>query len=171
MLPRVAVALVLALATGAGLVLTGCQGGSEQPGPAPSSVEAFPEAPRMSEPLTVRLRPSLRRLGESGAYRFVGDSGPVVVARVTTAPSADHTSWGTTVVFAAGSADAVRRARDQAAGFGGVVVVTVGDDVVASIPPADLTPRRAVRFGLEKSEAWAVVDAYRDAQTRSKQGM
>ena len=73
--------------------------------------------------------------------------------------------------FAAASRAAVRRARDEAAAFGGVVVVTVGDDVVAVLAPADLTPRRAARLGLQKAEAWAAVDAFAKAETRSEQGM
>ena len=62
--------------------------------------------------------------------------------------------------FAPTRAARVRRAQEQAAGLGGVVVVTVGDDVVTTIAPADLTPRRAARLGLEKTEAWTVVDAF-----------
>jgi hypothetical protein len=103
----------------------------------------------------------------SGGYRALGTSGPVVVDDVSTAPSSDHTSWETTVLFAAQDRVAVRRAQTRAATLGGVVVVTTGDDVVAVLAPVDFRPRRATLLGLQKAEAWAVVNGF----SRSKQGM
>ena len=180
---RLVAAALVALC--AGSALTGCQG-DEQPDSAPSSVQAFPELPRATGPIEVELHPALALMdGDrrcrpaqdkqllcssdgSGGFRAMGTSGPVVVDEVSTAQSADHTSWGTTVRFAAESRGAVRRARDQAAAFGGVVVVTGPVGVVAIIEPADLTGRRAALLGLEKAEAWSVVDAFARAETRSK---
>lgn len=170
------------------LTLSACQG-DEEPTSTPSSVQAFPEPPHAAGPIDVVLHPALPlmdgdrrcRPGQSaqllcssdgsGGFRALGTSGPVVVDEVSTAPSDDHTSWGTTVRFAAGSRAAVRRARDAAAGFGGVVVVTGSSGVVAIIEPADLTAARVALLGLEKAEAWSVVDAFAKAETRSKQGM
>ena len=166
------------LAAAVTLALTGCRGGDDTPDAAPSGVDAFPDPPHVSGPLTVELRPALslttgdRRCrpdpeaGQfcsadgSGGYRALGSSGPVVVTTVGTAPSTDHTSWQTTVQFAGGSRDAVRRTRQQAAGFGGVVVVTVDDLVVMVAAPTEVHPRRIARLGLEKSEAWSLVDAF-----------
>lgn len=166
--------------------LTACEG-DEQPGSAPSSgVQAFPDLPHVAGPIEVELHPALAlmdgdrrcRPGQdkqllcssdgSGGFRAMGTSGPVVVDEVSTAQSDDHTSWGTTVRFAAGSRGAVRRARDLAAAFGGVIVVTGSVGVVAIIEPPDLTGRRAALLGLEKAEAWSVVDAFERAETRSK---
>lgn len=169
---------------GACLTLAGCQG-DEPADPVPSSVQAFPDPPHVDGPLTVELRPALplmsgdRRCRSSagsgllcssdgsGGYRALGNSGPVIVDEVATTQSDDRTSWGWTARFAAESRGAVRRARDGAAAMGGVVVVTVGADVVAVLAPADLTPRRAARFGLQKAEAWAAVNGF----SRSEQGM
>ena len=159
------------------------------PSAAPSSVEAFPDPPHVSGPLTVELRPALaadeRRpplparpggrplcsTDGSGGYRALGNRGPVVVDEVSTAPSDDHTSWATTVRFAAASRAAVRRARDQAAGFGGVVVVTVGDDRRhghrAGRP--DAPPGHPLRS--RKGRSVVGRGRIRSAQTRSKQGM
>jgi hypothetical protein len=166
----------VALAAAALLALAGCQG-DEAPD-APSSVEAFPQPPHVSGPLTVELRPALAlAIGDrrcrpdpeagqlcstdgSGGYRALGTSGPLVVAEVGTEPSADHTSWRTTVRFAGGSRDAVRRVRQQTAGIGGVVVVTIGSSVVMVATPAELHPRGVVRLGLQKAEAWSLVDAF-----------
>jgi hypothetical protein len=159
------------------LALTGCQG-DDEPDAAPTSVDAFPDPPHVSGPLTVRLRPALalvtgdRRCrpdpdaGQfcspdgSGGYRALGTSGPVVIDDVGTTQSADHTSWRTTVRFASDARDAVRRVRDQAAGFGGVVVVTVGSTVVMVAAPTELTPGRIARLGLRKAEAWSLVSAF-----------
>jgi hypothetical protein len=180
MLTRVAVTVTIAAA----LTLTGCQG-DEQPGAAPSSVQAFPDPPYAAGPIEVTLRPALPlAIGDrrcrpdpaagrycapdgTGGYRALGTARPVEIASVSTAPAADHTSWGTTVRFSVDSRGAVRRARDQAAGFGGVVLVTVGDAIVTVVAPRELTARRAALLGLEKTEAWAAVNAY----IRSKQGM
>lgn len=171
----------VALAVAIVLALAGCQGdggGDETPDAAPSSVQAFPDAPHVSGPLTVELRPALTlALGDrrcrpdpeagqlcstdgSGGYRALGASGPLVVDEVATAPSAEHTSWQTTVRFAGSSRDVVRRVREQAAGIGGVVVVTVGDAVVMVATPPELHPGRIVRLGLQKAEAWSLVDAF-----------
>jgi len=183
-LPKALLELTVAVC----LVLAGCQG-DEPAEPAPSSVQAFPDPPHAAGPIEVVLHPALPlmdgdrrcRPGQSaqllcssdgsGGFRALGTSGPVVVDEVSTAPSDDHTSWETTVRFAAGSRAAVRRARDSAVGFGGVVVVTGAAGVVAIIEPSDLTAQRVALLGLEKAEAWSVVDAFAKAQTRSKQGM
>jgi hypothetical protein len=163
---RIAVALTLAACLG----LAGCRG--DEPGdPAPSSIQAFPDPPHVDGPLTVELRPALLlmrgdRSSDGSGYRVLGHSGPVIVDEVSTAQSDDHTSWGWTARFGAESRDAVRRAQGEAAAVGGVVVVTVGDDVAAVLAPADLTPRRASRLGLQKAEAWAAVDGFAKAETR-----
>ncbi|GAA4703943.1 hypothetical protein [Nocardioides conyzicola] len=174
----------LAVLVGA-CALAGCQG-SEEPGSTPSSIQAFPDPPHVDGPLEVMLHPALLRMSGdrpcrsstdtgvlcssdgSGGYQSLGKIGPVVITEVSTAPSDDHTSWGTTIRFAPASRDAVRRAQEQAAGFGGVVVVTGSSGVVAVIGPPDLTARRAAVLGLEKSEAWSLVDAFEKAETRSK---
>jgi hypothetical protein len=180
MLPSVVAALTVA----AGLVLTGCQG-DDPPGPAPSRVEAFPDPPHVTGPMTVELTAALTQATDEGecradpvsgllcsadgstGYRVIETSRPVVVDDVSTAPAADRTSWGTTIRFADRSRGDVRRSQREAAGVGGVVVVTVDDDVVTVISPADLGPRRASLLGLEKTEAWSLVNAF----SRSKQGM
>lgn len=173
MLRRVLVATTIAAA----VALAGCQG-DDPPRTAPSSVEAFPDLPHVVGPIEVELRPALplmtgdRRCRPdpaasrlcspdgSGGYRVLGTARPAVIADVSTAPASDHLSWGTTMRFGAASRPDVRRARDQAAGFGGVVVVTVADSVVAVVPPSSLTPRRAILLGLQKTEAWAAVRAF-----------
>ncbi|KQW47447.1 hypothetical protein ASC77_13375 [Nocardioides sp. Root1257] len=167
----------MVLAVAVVLALAGCQG-DETPDAATTSVQAFPDAPHVSGPLTVELRPALSLVFDdrrcrpdpaagqlcssdgSGGYRVLGTSGPLVVAEVGTAPSADHTSWRTTVRFAPGSRDAVRRVREQTAGIGGVVVVTVGDAIVMVATPPELHPGRILRLGLGKAEAWSLVDAF-----------
>jgi hypothetical protein len=173
MLRPVAAALVVAV----GLTVTACQG-DESPRATPSTVEAFPDPPHAAGPITVRLRASLPLVTDddecradpgngrlcsadwSTGYRVIETSRPVVVDDVSTAPAADRTSWSTTIRFAESSRGDVRRSQEQAAGLGGVVVVTVGDDVVTAILPGDLSPRRAALLGLEKAEAWSVVDAF-----------
>jgi hypothetical protein len=166
--PRIVVALALAASLG----LSGCQG-DEPAKPAPSSIEAFPDPPHVDGPLTVELRPALplmrgeRSSDGSGGYRALGSSRTVVVDEVSTAQADDHTSWGWTARFATESRGAVRRERAEAAGLGGVVLMTVGDDVVAVLAPTDLSPRRATRLGLQKAEAWGVVNGF----SRSEQGM
>ncbi len=179
-LPRIVVALALATYFG----LAGCRG-DEPADPAPSNIQAIPDPPYVDGPLTVELRPALPLMSGdrrcrpaagsgllcssdgSGGYRALGNSGPVVVDEVSTTQSDDRTSWGWTARFAPESRDAVRRAREEATALGGVVVVTVGDDVAAVLAPADLTPRRAARLGLQKAEAWAAVNGF----SRSEQGM
>lgn len=180
---RVVVALVAAA-----LALSGCSAGRPDAAPrsGASSVAAYPDLPRAEGPIAVELRPALplmtgeRRcrtnleLGrlcspdQSGGYRALGEAGRATIAAAVTAPSADHTSWGTSLRFTSASAVAVRRARATAAGFGGVVLVTRGAQVLAVVPPADLTPRRAAFLGLPKAEAWALVDTFARAQTGSK---
>jgi len=172
------------VALGACLALAGCQG-DEPADPTPSNVQAIADPPYVDGPLTVELRPALplatgdRRCRPaagsgllcspdgSGGYRALGNSGPVVVAEVSTTQSDDRTSWGWMARFAPESRDAVRRARGEAAALGGVVVVTVGGDVAAVLAPPDLTARRAARLGLQKAEAWAAVGGF----SRSEQGM
>lgn len=179
---------VVALSVAASLALVGCRG-DEPADPAPSNVQAFPDPPYVDGPLTVELRPALplmtgdRRCRPeqgrgllcssdgSGGYRALGTSGPVVIDEVGTTQAEDRTSWGWTARFAADSRAAVRRTQTRAEAVGGVVAVTVDGDVVAVIEPADLTPARAALLGLEKAEAWSVVDAFAKAETRSKQGM
>jgi hypothetical protein len=178
--PRVVTGIVM----GAALALTGCRGGGADPAET-STVEAFPDPPRVAGPLAVELRPALplvngdRRCRPDlaggqlcspdgqGGYRVLGTTRPVEISAVSTAPSRDRTSWGTTVRFAADSRDDVRRADDQAVGFGGVVLVTVGADVLAVVVPPELEPRRAAFLGLEKAQAWALVDTFAKAQARS----
>jgi hypothetical protein len=173
----VAPSVVVALTVAAGLAIAACQG-DDPPPPAPSAVEAFPDPPHVDGPITVTLRTALRQTTDGGecradpddgrlcspdgstGYRVIATSPPVVVDEVSTAPAEDRTSWSTTIRFADGSRAVVRRSRAQAAGVGGVVVVSVGDDVATVVPPADLTPRRAALLGLGKAEAWSVVDAF-----------
>lgn len=184
MLPR----RLAAMALGVAVATAGCTdgSGSDDPAPGSSTVQAFPELPHVDGPFRVQLRPALPLLlGDrrcrrdlsahelcssdgSGGYKVLGPAGHAVVDRVTTAPSTDHTSWGTRAVFAAGSRDDVRRAGARAAAFGGVVVVTVGSSVVTIVPPPDLKHGEARFLGLQKAEAWAIVDAFKRAQTRSK---
>jgi hypothetical protein len=173
-LPRIVVALTLAACLG----LAGCQG-DEPAVPAASGIQAFPDPPHVDGPVVVELRPALPAMtGDrrcrpggtallcssdgSGGYHALGSSGPVVVDEVSTMQSEDHTSWETTVRFAAESRGAVRRARDLGAAVGGVVVVvvTIGGDVVAVLEPADVTPRSVTRLGLQKTEAWSIVDGF-----------
>jgi hypothetical protein len=171
------------------LALAGCTGGGPDEPEASSTVEAFPDPPSVAGPLEVELRPALQLLSGdrrcrpdlgagqlcspdgSGGYRVLGATRPVTVRSVTTTASEDRTSWGTTIRFAVASRAGVRAASEQAAGLGGVVLVTSGASVLQVLEPLDLTPRRAALLGLEKSEAWAVVDTFEKAQTRSKQGM
>ena len=128
--------VVVALTVVASVALSGCQG-DEPPEPAPTSIEAFPDLPHLAGPLEVELHAALplmtgdeecladpeagRLCSADGAtgYRVLGSAVPVMVDEVSTAPTSDHTSWGTTVRFAAESRADVRRAREQAAGLGG----------------------------------------------------
>ncbi len=159
-------ALLIALVAAAALGLGGCDGGG-RPEATPTSVDAFPDLPHVSGPLTVGMQPALREMRDAERYRPLGTLRSATVEQVVTAPSADHTSWGTTVRLSADSRDVVRRVREQAAGLGGVVLVTVDDDVVMVAAPPEISPRRIARLGLEKAEAWALVEAF----SRSKQGM
>jgi hypothetical protein len=168
-LPRVVVILTLAACLG----LAGCRGDEPaQPAePAPSSIQAFPDPPHVDGPLTVGLRAALpvmrgERSSHGAGYRVLGESRSAVVDEVSAAQSDDHTSWGWTARFAAESRGAVRRAKDEAAALGGVVLVIVGDNVAAILAPTDLTPRRATRLGLQKAEAWGVIDGFVKAETR-----
>jgi hypothetical protein len=170
---RVLLAVVVAL------LAAGCAGPSGTPEPGPTSIAAFPDVPRMTGPLPVRLQPALPLagsdactpgsglycLGEQG-YRALGHPQRATVGSVSTAPNAEHTGWDTVVRFA--SARPVRRAAVDAAGMGGVVLVLdPAGRVLGAVPPPDLGARKAQFLGLEKAEAWAVVDAF----SRSKQGM
>lgn len=184
MATRTFVALTAAAGLALGIALGGCQQ-DDSPEPAPSNVQAFPEPPHVNGPLTVGMGPALplmtgdrrcRPAAGSGrlcssdgsaGYQALGDAAKVVVDEVRTAPSDDHTSWETTVRFAADSRAAVRRAKRDAAALGGVVVVTLGETVLVVLVPNELSPRRATLLGLEKAEAWAAVAGF----SRSEQGM
>ena len=161
------------------LLATGCGGDGSTPQPGPTSIAAFPEVPRMSGPLPVRLQPALPVagsesctpgyglycLGEQG-YHALGDERRAIVARASTAPNAEHTAWDTVVRFA--SSRPVRRAAADAAGMGGVVLVLDATGrVLGAVPPPDVGASEAHFLGLEKAEAWALVEAF----SRSKQGM
>ncbi|MFC6041826.1 hypothetical protein [Nocardioides hankookensis] len=141
------------------LTLVGCQGDQAPQTPSPS-VEAFPDPPQVAGPLRVELRPALREMRDAESYRPLGAPRAAVVDEVGTAPSADHTSWQTTVRFTTGSRVVMRQVREEAAGLGGVVLVTVGDTVVMVATPPEISPGRIVRLGLEKAEAWSLVDAF-----------
>jgi hypothetical protein len=169
---RLVLAALVLVGTGA---LAGCTDDQPTSGPAAEGgVQASPAPPHVAGPLPVELRPALKLTGrgdchpEAGrlcstddtAYRVLGAVRPAFVDEVVTEPSPDRTSWGTTVRFADESADAVRRARAEAAGFGGVVLVTGGEGLISVVNPRDLTPRRATFLGLEKAEAWAIVTAF-----------
>ncbi|GAA1158640.1 hypothetical protein [Nocardioides aquiterrae] len=161
------------------LLAAGCAGHSGTPEPAPTSVAAFPDLPRMRGPLPVRLQPALPLagsdpcapapgrycLGDQG-YRALGAEQQGIVGAASTAPDAEHTGWDVVVRFEPGPA--VRRAAADAAGMGGVVlIVDPADRVLAAVPPLDLGAAKAHFLGLEKAEAWALVDGF----SRSKQGM
>jgi hypothetical protein len=160
-------------------LLAGCSDDGGTPQAGPTSIAAFPDVPRMTGPLPVRLQPALPVasgdscspgyglycLGERG-YRALGDEQTAVVAGVTTAPNDRHTGWDTVVRFERGGV--VRAAGERAAGMGGVVLlVDASDRVLGAVPPADVNGSRAEFLGLEKAEAWALVIAF----SRSKQGM
>jgi hypothetical protein len=157
-------AAVLAIA--GTLTLTGCDGDG-RPEASSTSVDAYPDPPQVTGPLAVTLQPALRLVGDAESYRPLGTGQPAVVDEVSTEPSAGHTAWGTTVRFATDSRDVVRRAREQAASLGGLVLVSVGDTVVMVATPPEISPRRITRLGLEKAEAWTLVEGF----SRSKQGM
>ncbi|MBZ5739402.1 hypothetical protein [Nocardioides mangrovi] len=180
--------LVAGLTVAAGLALTGCSGGSTEPDAGPSSVAAFPEVPTMDEPLDLELQPALRisfdgdcsqirdmvalcSADDQDAFRPLGTAQAVTADEVTTAPAEGHTAWTTTVRFARNDRAAVRSARDTAAGFGGVVVAVVHGHLLATFAPLDIDPGTAHVLGLERAEAWSIVDAFIDAQNGSKQGM
>jgi hypothetical protein len=161
------------------LLAAGCAGHGGTPERGPTSIAAFPDVPHMSGPLPVRLQPALPVaggesctpgyglycLGERG-YRALGDERRATVTAASTAPNAEHTGWDTVVRFASGRA--VHRAADDAAGMGGVVlIVDPADRVLGAVPPPDTGASEARFLGLEKAEAWALVEAF----SRSKQGM
>ena len=161
------------------LLAAGCAGSSSPPEPGPTSIAAFPDLPHMTGPLPVRLQPALPMVGGASCnpgqgsyclgdqgYRALGDEREAVVAEVSTRPNEGHTAWDTVVRFR--SVRAPRLATEQAAGMGGVVLVVAADDrVLAAVPPLDLAAGKAQFLGLEKAEAWALVEAF----SRSKQGM
>jgi hypothetical protein len=162
------------------LLVAACGGGDGgTPERGPASVAAIPAVPHVRGPIRVRLQPALPLvggesctpgyglycLGERG-YRALGEGRAATIASVRTAPNDDHTAWDTVVRFETPAS--VGRASERAAGMGGVVLVLAGRDrAVAAVPPSEIGPARARFLGLEKAEAWALVDAF----SRSKQGM
>ena len=168
---------VAALALVAAATLAGCDA-TDRGGPSSRStgpVQAVPDLPHVAGPLPVVLRPALSQrsseacrpepeqslcLRDGSGYRALGRAREATIAEVTTAPSADHTSWSTTIRFAAASRGAVRDARRTAVGFGGVVLVTRDQHVLAVVPPPAIGPRTARFLGLRKAEAWLLVDGF-----------
>lgn len=163
------------------LTLSGCSGAGEDAAPdsTPTSIAAYPELPHFAGALEVTLVPALREVSDgrctpdddhgcspdgSASFRMLGKRQDATVVEVRTAPSSDHTSWSTTVRLAPGSEQQLADARDQAAGFGGVVLVMVGDaedtTVLTVANPQEIQGKRLDFLGLEKAEAWAVVDAF-----------
>ena len=159
-------------------LLAGCSSDADQAGPVePTSVAVFPDLPHFDGPLAVRLQPALPIVDTAGctpdpaehracsadgakAYRTLGDPSDATVAEVSTAPSDDHLSWTAEIRFDPASRTAVTAARDAAAGLGGLVLVTVGDDVLIAVRPDAIRPAAARFFGLEKPEAWAIPEGF-----------
>jgi len=162
------------------LTLSGCSGASQDNRPdTPTSIAAYPDLPHFAGDLAVTLVAALRE-GSDGrctpdddhgcspdgteSFRMLGERQPATVVEALTAPSADHTSWTTTVRLDPGSETQLKGLRQQAAGFGGVVLVMAGDpedrQVLAVAKPQEIQGKRLDFLGLEKAEAWAIVDAF-----------
>ncbi|MEP9362809.1 hypothetical protein ABLE68_07580 [Nocardioides sp. CN2-186] len=162
------------------LTLAGCTGASEDSQPdTPTSIAAYPDLPHFEGDLAVTLVPALREVSDgrctpdddhgcspdgTESFRMLGERASATVVEALTAPSTDHTSWTTTVRFDGSTQRAVEAARDSAAGLGGVVLVMArnADDqqVLAVANPQEIQGKRADFLGLEKAEAWAIVDAF-----------
>ncbi len=162
------------------LTLSGCSGASEDTRPdTPTSIAAYPDLPHFEGDLAVTLVPALREVSNgrctpdddhgcspdgSESFRMLGERHKTTVVEALTTPSADHTSWTTTVRFSPGSGPQLTAAQDQAAGIGGVVLVMSGDrddrQVLAIAKPQEMQGKRLNFLGLEKAEAWAIVDAF-----------
>ena len=169
---------VLATLVGVALVATACDGGGHQSGAAPATVQASPELPHARGPIHVRLQPALPILGDEGgclpapaegrvcapdgkaAYRVLGTPRRVTITSAHTRPSADHSAWDAVARVAPADHGRVAAAREQAAGFGGVVLLIGRPSRVLEVAPPDaLTSGNARLLGLEKPEAWAFVEA------------
>lgn len=189
--PRPASLAIVAALCAVACACSGGSGGSEGPDAVPTSIAAFPDPPKVDGPLPAVLQPALRSVGEgscapaprqgivctadgSSGYRVLGQARPVSIDRVRTTSTADHTAWRTEVRLDRADREDAGAARDQAAAFGGVVLVLTpqAPGTVVEVLTPDQIRGSSVRFlGLEKTEAWAVVDAFAEAQTRSAQGM
>ena len=179
-----AVAVLAALATA-----SGCDAGTSDTQDAPDpTVAATPDLPRADGPIAVRLQPALpsvsdgecapaagegRICGPDGqsAYRVLGTPRSVTVTAALTRPTPDHGSWDAIVRVDRSDHAAVEAAGDQAAGFGGVVLVlpdrvagSAAPEVLEVVPPPALTSGNARLLGLEKPEAWAFVEALQTLQ-------
>lgn len=164
-----------------GLLLAGCDGDGGTSAPSPTEVSAAPAVPHVRGPIEVVLQPALRYVAGGGCrpapgqgkicapdgsatYRALGTPRPATVVAVRTAPSEDHTAWDTVVRIDPDDRPVVRAAGEQAAGFGGVVLLLAAGRpgrAVEVLEPPSLTSGNVQVFGLEKPEAWAFVETFR----------
>jgi hypothetical protein len=159
-------------------VATACDAGDAPAGPPSSTVRASPDLPHARGPIRVRLQPALPILGDEGgclpapaegrvcapdgtaAYRVLGTTRRVRITDARTRPSADHGAWDAVVRVASADHRRAAAAREQAAGFGGVVLlIGRGSGVLAVLPPDALTSGNVRALGLGKPEAWVFVEA------------
>jgi hypothetical protein len=157
------------------VLMTGCEGG-EEPDGEPTSVAAYPDLPHFDGRAPVELASGLWLMADTPctpepaeqrvcapdgrAYRLLGEGSRATVVDVRVAPSELHTSWTATVRFDDRSRDALRAARTQAAGLGGMVVVTAHDKVLLTVRPDAVSASKMQAFDLEKPEAWRLASAF-----------
>jgi hypothetical protein len=171
---RVARAALAAIAV---LAMGGCSSQGQEQNGEPPPAAAAPDLPHFQGRLAVELVPALQVVTDArcapdpGAhlvcspdhrhtYRMLS---PVTDAELVEArmdPSADHTSWTTTVRFEPTSRAVVDRVGERVAAVGGVALLSSGDRVLAVLSPDQVGRGRVAFEGLARRDAWDLVEAF-----------